>query len=154
MRHIKIFEEVASSMPNVATVDEIKNMTPDQFFDYAELYLKEGNAEQLFTLNQIWLKYNRYLKNDVFLDGFLSKYGKMAGAMERLLGPKFQELASMMDVLKMEKANSHRLKDHPYTKEERIDLLDRGISSAEREIRDLQRYIENSRRELQSLRSM
>jgi hypothetical protein len=142
-------------MPNVATVDEIKNMTPDQFLDYVELYLKEGNAEQLFTLHQIWLKYNKDLfENPYFLDGFGSKYGKMAGAMERLLGPKFQELASMMDVLKMEKANSHRLKAHPsYTKEEKIDRLDRGISSAEREIRDLQRYIENSRRELQSLRS-
>jgi len=148
MRHIKIFEHVASSMPNVATVDEIKNMTPGQFLDYVELYLKEGNAEQLFTLHQIWLKYNMDLfENPYFLDGFLNKHGKMADAIESLLGPKFQELASMMDVLKMEKANSHRLKARTsYTKEEKIDRL-------EREIRDLQMYIENSRKELQRLRS-
>lgn len=150
MKHIKLFEHVASSMPNVATVEEIKNMTPDQFLDYAELYLKEGNAEQLFTLNQIWFKYN---KNLALEQTFLARLGKMSDAMESLLGPKYQELKSVMNDLKIEKDNAHRLRINPFTKEEKIEALDRGISNAEREISDLQRYIENSRRELQSLRS-
>ena len=43
MKHIKLFEQVASVLPKVFSTEEIKNMTQDEFFEVMEMYYREPN---------------------------------------------------------------------------------------------------------------
>lgn len=55
MKHIKLFEQISSEIPKVFTKEEIKNMTQEEFFEVMEMYYKEHNSTQAFTLLQIWV---------------------------------------------------------------------------------------------------
>ena len=73
MKHIKLFEQISSELPKVFTREEIKNMTQEEFFKVMEMYYREHNSSQAFTLMQIMLDSKPDLKNDF---DFMSKLGK------------------------------------------------------------------------------
>jgi len=106
MRHIRIFEAYSSALPNntVLSTEEIKRMSIDEFKSFVEIYLKEKNAEQLFTLFQIFRKYNP-MKNNPEVYEFM---GSRADEIESLLGYKFTELDEITDVIRREKFDSRR----------------------------------------------
>jgi hypothetical protein len=55
MKHIKLFEQIASELPKVFSTDEIKNMTQDEFFRVMEMYYREPNPDQAYTLLEVWI---------------------------------------------------------------------------------------------------
>ena len=59
MKHIKLFEQLSSVLPKVFTTQEIKNMTQDEFFKVMEMYYREKNPEQAWTLMQVWINSHR-----------------------------------------------------------------------------------------------
>jgi len=76
MKHIKLFEQVSSVLPKVFTTQEIKNMTQDEFFQVMEMYYREKNPEQAWTLMQVWTNSHREEVKSSF--GFQSKLAQYA----------------------------------------------------------------------------
>lgn len=97
MKYIKLFEEISSELPKVFTKEEIKNMTQEEFFEVMEMYYKEHNSTQAFTLLQIWVnsspkfrtenpdfyiklsKYTNFIDTEHIDAGPLSRGRQMAG---------------------------------------------------------------------------
>ena len=134
MRHIKIFETY-SVLPNnaVLSTEEIKRMSIDEFKSFVEIYLKEKNAEQLFTLLQIFRKYNP-MKNDPGVYEFM---GIHADDIESLLGYKFAELDEITDIRKREKdeARDRRYVDAEiYRLESHIETYKKYLRETEEEL--------------------
>ena len=57
MKHLKIFEQVASSLPEF-DVEEIKNLSVEDFFQAMDMYHRANDDEQLKSLYQIFTEYN------------------------------------------------------------------------------------------------
>ena len=74
MKHIKLFEQIASELPKVFSTEEIKNMTQDEFFELMEMYYREPNPDQAFTLLQVWTKAHPGVENDMNWFNRLGKY--------------------------------------------------------------------------------
>lgn len=83
MKHIKLFEEISSELPKVFTREEIKNMTQEEFFEVMEMYYKEHNSAQAFTLLQIWVDSHPELSvNPPVNSDFYIKLGKYANFID------------------------------------------------------------------------
>jgi hypothetical protein len=57
MKHLKIFEQVTSSLPEF-DVEEIKNLSVEDFFQAMDMYHRANDDEQLKSLYQIFTEYN------------------------------------------------------------------------------------------------
>jgi uncharacterized protein YicC (UPF0701 family) len=135
MRHIKIFEAYSSALPNNAVIstEEIKRMSLDEFRAFIEIYVKEKNTEQLFTLIQIFMMYN---------PGRLSAEShEIVGAyfdeIQRLLGPKMAELEEITDIRKREKVEAMDRRDvnaEIYRLESNIETYKKYLRETEEEL--------------------
>lgn len=86
MKYIKLFEEISSELPKVFTKEEIKNMTQEEFFEVMEMYYKEHNSTQAFTLLQIWVNSHPKSNNFEFFNK-LSKYANFIDTEHTDAGP-------------------------------------------------------------------
>ena len=143
MKHIKLFEQVSSELPKVFSTDEIKNMTQDEFFEVMEMYYKEKNSEQAWTLFQIWTDWHREeLRNKMtseFAEKF-SKYGEFINSSGTTIpGPgKIGQMADLESILKSEK-KSERFKKNWH---EWIAAMEKWISNKEYSAQSLRKDLE------------
>ena len=100
MKHIKLFEQVSSVLPKAFTTQEIKNMTQDEFFQVMEMYYREPNTDQAFTLLQVWAEAHPEAKNDYDWNSKLGKYVVFLDNASLFDGGKGR--SSKMDDLKRE----------------------------------------------------
>ena len=74
MKHIKLFEQIASELPKVFTTEEIKNMSQDEFFRVMEMYYREPNPDQAYTLLEIWIVAHPEARNNSEWLNKMNKY--------------------------------------------------------------------------------
>jgi len=90
MKHISLFEYY-SDMPNQFSVQEIKNMTKDQFLMNLKNLAGAKDDEQAFTMMQIWTRAN---PNAILDRDFVEKLGRIfpEGTAEDLFRNKVGQL--------------------------------------------------------------
>lgn len=143
MKHIKLFEQVASVLPKVFSTEEIKNMTQDEFFEVMEMYYREKNSEQAWTLFQIWTDSHREeLRNNMPHDfaGKFSKYGEFINNSDMTIpgSGKIEQMEDLRSILKSEK-ESERFKKEWH---EWIAAMEDWVSNKEYSAQSLRRDLE------------
>ena len=143
MKHIKLFEQVYSVLPKVFTTEEIKNMSQDEFFRVMEMYYREKNPEQAWTLMQIWTDSHREeLSNNMtpdFAEKF-SKYGEFINNSDMTIpgSGKMGQMADLQSILKSEKKSEMDKKDW----NKWIDSMENWVSNHEYSAQSLRRGLE------------
>jgi hypothetical protein len=142
MKHIKLFEQIASELPKVFTTEEIKNMTQDEFFRVMEMYYREKNSEQAWTLFQIWTDSHREELRNMTQD-FIYKFSKyrefINSSGTTIPGPgKIEQMDDLESILKSEKESGRFKKDwHKW-----IDAMENWVSNKEYSAQSLRRDLE------------
>ena len=105
MKHIKLFEQVSSELPRVFTTQEIKNMTQDEFFKVMEMYYREKNSEQAWTLMQVWTDSHREEIGTYSFAEKFSKYGEFINSSDTTIpgSGKIEQMDDLESILKSEK---------------------------------------------------
>jgi hypothetical protein len=141
MKHIKLFEQVSSVLPKVFTTQEIKNMTQDEFFQAMEMYYREKNPEQAWTLFQIWTdSHQEEIENSY---GFHTKLGKYSNFINDSdptspRSGKIEQMDDLKSILKSEKESETFKKDW----HEWIAAMENWISNKEYSAQSLRRDLE------------
>jgi len=120
MKHISLFEAY-SELPNIS-LEEIKNMTPDQFLMKIENLLSAGDKEQAFTIFQIWMKANPDMAKT---DDITTWLGKIDSSFEDFIDDKMERnpYKDSLNKAKEDKEALLRKKRSPQTREELIEVL-------------------------------
>jgi len=129
MKHISLFEYY-SDMPKQFSVQEIKNMTEDQFLMNLNELIGKGDDEQAFTMLQIFLNANPSSKNNW---SFNDKLGYITKGND-FFSNKARQKVYYQDSLKRPN-------------------LQKEISDLEKEIRNYEEMIRMSKSRLEKLRS-
>lgn len=142
MKHIKLFEQIASELPKVFTTEEIKNMTQDEFFEVMEMYYKEKNSEQAWTLFQIWTDSHREELRNIKPDFAVkfSKYAEFINSSDMAIPGlgKIGQMADLRSILKSEKESEIFKKDwHKW-----IGAMENWVSDKEYSAQSLRRDLE------------
>ena len=73
MKHIRLYEYY-SELPKDFSVEDIENMTEDEFFKNLEI-LNSKDKEQAFSLVEIWLNANPNAQSDMDFNRKIGAYG-------------------------------------------------------------------------------
>lgn len=125
MKYIKLFEEITSELPKVFTKEEIENMTQEEFFEVMEMYYKEHNSAQAFTLLQIWVDSDQFERENYDFFIKLNKYANFIDTEHTDGGP----LSRGQQLSGFSKKNSKASADYDLTK--KISDLEQHIKQRE-----------------------
>jgi len=143
MKHIKLFEQVASELiSDDIQTSEVKKMSKDEFFNLMDKFKMNGDFEKMVTLTQMFLYHNPNFLRDFLTD--VETVDKMEKYLESI-PDKSQERMDMEKIIHLER-------DLTRQKGMRISS-DTLIKSLESEKRELEAKLQSIERQINTIKA-
>jgi hypothetical protein len=142
MKHIKLFEEVASELiSDDIQSSEVKKMSKDEFFNLMDKFKMNGEVEKMVTLTQMFLYYNPNFLKGAEGDFDVNVVNRMKKYLESM-PDRSQEWMDMEKIIRLE-GDLTRQKQMPISSDSLIKSLELDKRGLEAKLQSIERQIKS-----------